>query len=94
MTDWGVAGRCALVLVMLACFVLAGASDWGLAVVSPGTRRIKVELDPDFLDEMMADVRESVQALAKSKAAKPKARVSEIWTPMGRILIVVQRVTS
>jgi hypothetical protein len=55
-------------------------------------RRIRIEIDETFLDEVMADVRESVETLAKSRAQKPKARASEIWTPMGRILIVVQRV--
>jgi hypothetical protein len=54
-------------------------------------RRIRIELDETFLDETMADVREHVQALALSKAKNPKARLTEIWSPMGRIVIVVQR---
>lgn len=55
------------------------------------SRRIKIELDETFLDETMADVREHVVRLCKSNAKKPKVGYVEIWSPYGRVVIVVQR---
>lgn len=54
-------------------------------------RRPHIELDEDFMACTLDDIKENIEALAKSRAKKPLDRVTQIWSPYGRITITVSR---
>jgi hypothetical protein len=58
--------------------------------VVPLPRRLSYEFDPTFLAYTLEDIKEHIEAVAKSRARQPKDRVTQIgW--LGHVITITVR---